>query len=550
MGKMTYDETGFKDTMGKLNSQFDILETSFKKLNDTITSSINVSADSGLFGEKADELLLLWKNNASTFGDFKANFDVWAETMTIVHNKNNAFTEDMLEGFKSNALNLDGVRDARAIAALQSGSAIVGYGATSVDLTYGAKVDENGRLTYENPDGSSYKYVTDTNGNLVSITLYDKNGKIVDTKNFDNVNGGVSSTYTYTNGAVQEIRYDASGNVETILEYESYDSTGIPQGEPTSITFTGGDGKRYTAKEVYGSYLVQDANGNVVTTSVDYEKIAPYVASSSNSTTLSSGDSVKIDGANYTVYGFTTTSSGEVVSMYADAEGKLFYNDDKGVLQPVMETYQTYNGYTVQNVSVPATIESVNAEHVSYYSIPNSSGYSMQQEYTSDSSLTIGDVATVSTSTAILGTVTFSNNTMNDNVVVEGKGNTPYSGINVGNSLTTTGPKLSYEDEFSNKVNGVNFVNATSMSSFQVPADLQDNQTYVVKIPQNQYVQWDSPEGGTGYEFDTTSSVYLKWNPEAGGYQIVDEYGNVTNDRVFSLDGFNNNGGANGGVWE
>lgn len=551
MGKMNYNETGFTTTMTNLNTQFTILETSFKKLNDTITNSINVSADSGIFGEKGDELLLLWKNNAATFGDFKANFEVWAETMTIVHNRNNAFTEDMLAGFDSNALNLDGVRDARAMAALNSGTAIVGYGNTAVDLTYGVAADGNGRLTYENPDGSAYKYVTDSKGNLISITLYDKDGNIVDTKNFDNINGGISSTYTYNDGVVIETRYDASGNVETVLEYGSFDSAGNPTGNPTSVVFTGGNGERFTATEVDGSYLITDADNNVVTTSVDYEKIAPYVASSADNVTLSSGDTVKIGDTSYSVYGFTTTASGEVISMYADAEGKLFYPDSNGVLQPVMENYQTFNGYTVSDHSVHATVDSVDAKHVSYYTTYNPNGYSTSSEWTSNSTISLGDYATVSASSAVLGTVTFSNGSMDGNVSLESTSGNPYSGVNVSNSLTTTGPKLSYEDEFNNKVNGINFTTATSMNSFsQLVANPQENQSYVIKIPQNQYVQWDSPEGGTGYEFDTTNSVYLKWNPEAGGYQIVDEYGNVTNDRVFGLDGFNDKGGANGGVWE
>ena len=426
------------------------------------------------------------------------------------------------------------------------GTTTVGYGDTAVNLTDGVTSDADGRFVYENADGTKYKYATDGNGNLTSITLYDENGNIVDTKNFDIVNGGISSTYSYKDGRLIETRYTESGE-QLVLEYDSFDSAGNPVGNPTTVEFLGGNGEKCTAIEVDGSYLVKDSTGKIVITSVDYDKIAPYVAASGAGTTLSSGDTVKIAESSYTVYGFASTNSGEVIPMYADADGNLYYTDNSGAMQPVMETYQRFNGITFTDVSVPATIDSVDAEHISYYTTMDG----VAAEYPSYSSLSIGELATVDASSDVLGTATFTNGTMNENVSLESTEGMPYAGINTSNAVTTAGPKLSYEDEFTNTVNGVNFTTATGMNSFtDLVANPQENQSYVIKIPQNQYVQWDSPDGGTGYEFDTTNSVYLKWNPEANGYQIVDEYGNVTNDRVFGLDGFNNNGGANGGVWE
>lgn len=546
--KFNYEE--MQKVMSSINEKFESLSDSFE-ITKKIAKDMDNNPDSAVYGDVGSRLFKLWDANASTFTDFEKNFDVWSETMLAIHKRNEGFAENMLEGFASTALSSDGVMEARVMSALSSGVSYIGSGKDAISVDTLGETTSDGSIKYTNSDGTYYLYKTDDKGNLISVSLHDKNNVVIERKTFDNVNGGLASTINYEDGKAIQTIFDSDGRA-TILKYKN----GNVLGNPDEITYYGSNGKMYLASEADGYYIVKNEAGEVVSTSVDYKQIEPYItAASGNSVTLQSGDSVIIAGNDYTVYGFATKNDGTVVSMFADSDKNLFYLDDNNNMQPVMESYSTFDGYTYKEHNLNATVNSIDAEHEYFYTTPSVNDSSVIQSDTAYSSLKIGEDTAVASSSAVIGSATFVGSSLNNNVNLETttEKTTPYVGVNVSNSVTTNGiANSTYDDEFNNEMKGIKFVTATGMDTFSgVPQDLTEDTSYVVKIPQNQYVQWDSPSGGIGYEFDTSSApVYLKWNAEAGGYQMVDEYGNITNSRVFGIDGFNDNGGASGGVWE
>lgn len=354
-------------------------------------------------------------------------------------------------------------------------------------------------------------------------------------------------TWNKENGETCAAVVDGDGNVLYGIKNPAGNEIDLTSGDLSGLEiYDNSTGNPVNADDFISSVngTVDGNNGDVNLDDIYYDDTFEEGTVDNTSVTLKSGDSVSVNGTNYNVYGFTKTQDGRVITMYADKEGYLFYQDSSGNIQPVMETFKQYGGgNTVNDVSQPATISSVDNSHTQ----------KVYGNYTStyQSSLQIGDT-TVATSSDIIGTATFENGSLSDSVTVNDTSGSAYTGINVGNSTTTDGTVLqSYNGNINSVVNGDTIVTATGMSDFTDYVKNNPDANIVIKIPQDQYVQWDSPDGGTGYEFNTDkSAVYLKWNSEANGYQIVDEYGNVTNDRVFTLDGFNDNGGASGGVWK
>ncbi len=256
--------------------------------------------------------------------------------------------------------------------------------------------------------------------------------------------------------------------------------------------------------------------------------------------TYKSGDSVNINGQNYNVYGGFEKANGEVVMMYGDNKGNLYYQNESGQLENVTYTYTQYEngGRQFATRTVNATVNDLGT------SINNGVGKL-------PITLNVGDQK-ISSLDQVATTITCPN--VGGSPVLNGINNGTYIDNQVG--ITTDGTlKTSYYGQIDGtSVNGSTIITATAMRDFSDYTRTQGGDI-TLKIPQGQYVQWDSPAGGTGYVFSTDNSpVYLRWDSSAAGgngaYHIVDEFGNVSDNRDFTLDGFNDNGGINGGVWK
>lgn len=342
--------------------------------------------------------------------------------------------------------------------------------------------------------------------------------------------GGTSSNGTSGNSAGDSDDYIGGTQAAIIGGDAGDDSSGGSSGQ-NGTTSQGGSSSQNESEKDNTEALPESGDG----TNIDIED-GNITEKSAASVVFKSGDSVKINGQDYNVYGSVQKPNGEVVSMYADNAGNLYYQNSDESFSNVKATYMDGNG-KIQSEN--ATVSSLGTvKNLTAHGSPYSASVSLEVD-----GMKISSVDSVASSVTYTGV---------DNLPVS-NGSNAGSYINNDVSISTDGTlKTSYKGQIDGSdVNGSKVITATSMDDFSSYVQTQNGADITLKIPEGQYVQWDSPSGGTGYVFNTDKgAAYLRWNSDANGYQIVDEYGNVTNERVFTLDGFNDDGGINGGVWK
>ena len=181
---------------GALETAFSEFAQILGEVNTFVNSEVNTSHDKCVFGPGyGTQLLKLWNDNASTFGDFQANFESWSQAIAIIANKNSQ-TEvdnraiygdrgDTITAFDENGITNESIAAMRERINLED-TALNDFGGNS--YTY---YDENGNLI---------SVQKDANGNIVGQIIRDANGNII------------SETYTDSDGNYAVITYDGDGN--------------------------------------------------------------------------------------------------------------------------------------------------------------------------------------------------------------------------------------------------------------------------------------------------------------------------------------------------
>lgn len=195
---------------GELKTKAANLDTAFGEFakvlgeaNTYVNAEVNASDNKCVFGPGyGTKLLKLWNDNASTFGDFEANFQKWAQAIAVISNKNSdtdlniraiyGDRGDTLSAFNEKGITTESIADMRERIKLED-AALNDFGGNS--YTY---YDENGNLVSIQKDAS---------GNIVGKIVKDANGNII------------SATYTDSDGNYAAITYDADGN-PTITYYD------------------------------------------------------------------------------------------------------------------------------------------------------------------------------------------------------------------------------------------------------------------------------------------------------------------------------------------
>ena len=98
-----------KFNVEKIKNKMNTLEIAFNALSDAnkiVNEEVNVGPGSVLFGEIGIVLLNIWNENASTFGDFHANFESWAQVVSVIAANNISFTEETIKTYKDNGSTL------------------------------------------------------------------------------------------------------------------------------------------------------------------------------------------------------------------------------------------------------------------------------------------------------------------------------------------------------------------------------------------------------------------------------------------------------------
>lgn len=204
--KETFVVESVQKHLDVINDLFEKVATLLKESNDRVFEVIQTGPTSAMFGNLASQLLSIWDQNASTFGDFKLNFEEWSKMISIITANNLQFEEETIDLYKNTGKNLSGIQEKRE--ELMSSSA-----KTTGDSTRGGTTseyyDENGNLVVieTDEDGNQYKKtVTDKDGNIVNI-YYDGQGnysetKLVDgksvTKFYDENGNEIERPYTFS----------------------------------------------------------------------------------------------------------------------------------------------------------------------------------------------------------------------------------------------------------------------------------------------------------------------------------------------------------------
>lgn len=206
MAEEKFNAEGVKSSVAELETAFTDFANILKDINVVINENVNVGPDkSAVFGTVGTNLLNTWNENASTFGDFKANFDNWSKLVAIIEANNLSFEEEAIATYKSNGGNLAGIQSKR----------------DELFVKQALDIGDTGITTGELNPRDVYRYY-DENGNLVNL-LKDKDGNTerifwgkddkVAQKIFSNADG-TRAVVTYDeNGQAIPKYYDKDGNV-------------------------------------------------------------------------------------------------------------------------------------------------------------------------------------------------------------------------------------------------------------------------------------------------------------------------------------------------
>ena len=303
---------GIKANIATLQTSFDDFADILKQANDRVISDVNVSCEHCVFGEHGNLLINLWKENASTFHEFNANFEKWSAAMAVITAKNSDFTNVASDIYNNRKIS----DNALTISATANGvDYATGY-ALREDLNDdNAIVGDDGKgnktISYFDVDGNYIVKTLDANGNVIGIEKsyytddgqlvvekYDAEGKTVlekTTTEFDDfgrivaitsVVGGVTTftnnTYDENGRLVYTIVKDGAGNVKSSTE-NTYDSNGnlvkVETKENGVVTYS--QETKYNDNGLVESVTTVE---NGVTTTESYEYSVPVVDADGNVT--------------------------------------------------------------------------------------------------------------------------------------------------------------------------------------------------------------------------------------------------------------------------
>ena len=329
-----------KNKMNTLETAFNALSDALSEANKIVNEEVNVGPESALFGELGTILLNTWNENASTFGDFHANFESWAQVVSVIAANNMSFTEETIKAYKDDGSTLtykDSATGTRLpISSLRE---MKGY-EQSVNYIKGKFSDEK----YDVTEGVDSLFVKDKKGNLV-VEYTMENGKITSTKWYDS--DGNYSVITYEVGEDGKLKknvtyYDANGNV--IEKPSSFYEDGTLRPD-----LTGSNGDEPTEVVTKTGNFSDLKDGDTVT--IGTEECIVSEKNGVRTITLKSGEQVQIlsDGMVKTLYGGEFEINGQKIkaTAYTDEELRSYYAE----LNKSNSSY-SYKNAEGQNVDV------------------------------------------------------------------------------------------------------------------------------------------------------------------------------------------------------
>lgn len=365
-----------KSKMDNLEDLFTGMSEALSSINQVVNENINVGPESAIFGELGANFLNTWNANASTFGDFHANFESWSQVVAVISSNVDKFDQETINMYKDNGSTLTGVNgdnervsisELRSIKAKEDTLKTVDenneIGGVTVEWYDSDKCkhevhkDKDGNVVYEDiyKDGQKVKRVTyDENGNSSvavyydeegkelekpEIKFYDKNGKELKTKPDTFEDDGNLSIYKADSendnvGFVIEDN-EVSVNGETI-ELAAIKETHSQDGSSV-YEITVGDGTITVRRDSDGNYSLVESN-NVDLNSITINGTSVDIPSSSEGQNSSvTDDSVSTTNLNDDSNVDTFTENGKTYKITKDSEGtvvsKEVYNEDDKLIE-------------------------------------------------------------------------------------------------------------------------------------------------------------------------------------------------------------------------
>lgn len=136
MSNSNFNGSGVQKSLEVLNDKFTKFAESLADSNDLVESYIHSDENGAIKGNVGQRLLKVWEENTSTFQDFKENFNVWAETVSLIYKNNTNFEIAADAIYRSSVGSLSAVKGLRAeIASKENTEAVYVKSFSTSELT-------------------------------------------------------------------------------------------------------------------------------------------------------------------------------------------------------------------------------------------------------------------------------------------------------------------------------------------------------------------------------------------------------------------------------
>lgn len=390
----SFNVEAVKSQMSTLEGYFNDLSEKLSEINKTVNEEINVGPESAVFGQLGSKLLGTWNANASTFGDFHANFESWSQIVAIIAANNTSFDADTINLYKDNGSTLtyatdDGTR--LTISSLRENKAneqALNYLSSKYDSkNYETSMEDN-VLKVKDKDGNAVVEYTVDNGKLKNTKTYDEDGNYSLVMYGVDEDGNTTSEVKYYDKDGKELKdkpstFNDDGTLKTKTIFDKISKDIANKGKEIRDSFVDGANELLDT----GKEKVEDLSKKIK----DYEN--------RELKDCKDGDTVLIDGkiakVNVTNEGKTISydQDGKVVTLNVSEDGKIKVLPGENV-----ETIKI-NGKDVE------TTHYTSEELAKYYAEKNrsSKNYSYKDYEGKDVNVTVKDGYTI-TESSLKGT--------------------------------------------------------------------------------------------------------------------------------------------------
>ncbi|MBQ8659777.1 MAG: hypothetical protein IJ475_02955 [Bacilli bacterium] len=334
MATEKFDYEGVKAKMTELEDLFERFGKRLSEINLYVNENVDVGPGSAIFGDAGYGALTSWNENASTFGDFKANFDKWSQLVTIISMNNMQFEG---ETFRTTGGTLSGVQTARETLANDMADDIISKSVV---------------------DTGSYKHVTVVTAEGTTVTTYNQDGTVLKVVTTTTDVDGNTVTITKTEGIITTVVTSAAG-VALSRTSEYYCGYKSVRNEDGTISYYDATGKQISATDFNMGITGNTANGNFLENEALYvhdatvttygesivnniQGTAESVIDTGASYSMSQGTSVVgNDGRTYYFCGMATAGQDSGVKYFSisdprtgSSSAQLFIIDDAGKVTP------------------------------------------------------------------------------------------------------------------------------------------------------------------------------------------------------------------------